>query len=211
MNIALPHHPLLQAITFGTVFPKSVGLLSYPQQILDCLENDFSAPVQTDESIQKAIRDLLRYGGYKPAGRGKPSSEYLLRSYQESSFPKVNLAVDIGNIVSLYSGIPVSVVDLSRMTEPFSINLARQGESYQFNPSGQTIDISGLPCLYDASGACANAVKDSQRTKTDIFTTQTLSVIWGSTAIKDQLIKTHHWFLQLLSFCDAAVYEIPGQ
>ena len=29
------------------------------------------------------MRELLRYGGYKPTGRGKPASEYLVRAAGE--------------------------------------------------------------------------------------------------------------------------------
>ena len=42
---------------------------------------------------------------------------------------------------------------------------------------GQEIRIDGLVCLFDAEGPCANAVKDSQRTKTSDATTRTLSAV----------------------------------
>ena len=54
------------------------------------------------------------------------------------------------------------------------------GEKYVFNRSGQEIDIAGLLCLRDASGACASDVKDSQRSKTDAATKRALILIWGT-------------------------------
>jgi len=48
-----------------------------------------------------------------------------------------------------------------------------------FNASGQEIDVTGLLCLFDRQGPCANAVKDAQRTKTSDATRSTLTVIWS--------------------------------
>jgi DNA/RNA-binding domain of Phe-tRNA-synthetase-like protein len=140
------------------------------------------------------VRDLLRLGGYKPTGRGKPSSEYLLGIAAQGPLPSINLAVDVCNAVSLHSGIPISVVDLDRVREPLSIRIAEKGSSYVFNAAGQTIDLGGLLCLFDAEGPCANAVKDAQRTKTHAGTTRTLSVVWsprgyGGTAIYRRLLE----------------------
>ena len=39
--------------------------------------------------------------------------------------------------------------------------IAAEGAKYAFNASGQEIDLSGLICLCDAAGPCANAVKDA--------------------------------------------------
>jgi len=64
--------------------------------------------------------------------------------------------------------------------EPFRIAPGKPGERYIFNRSQQEIDIEGLLCLHDGEGPCANAVKDSQRTKTDETTSRVLIVVWGS-------------------------------
>jgi len=34
---------------------------------------------EAEEAVRTAVRDLLRNGSYKPTGRGKPASEYLVR------------------------------------------------------------------------------------------------------------------------------------
>ena len=61
------------------------------------------------------------------------------------------------------------------------------GERYVFNAAGQEIDVAGLVGLYDGDGACGNAVKDSQRTKTHAGTVRTLSVIWGAVGHEERL------------------------
>ena len=77
------------------------------------------------------------------------------------------------------SGIPISVVDSALVEPPMRIGLGDAGASYVFNAGGQTIELEGLLCLFDLGGPCANAVKDSQRTKTRGETRDTLSVLWG--------------------------------
>ena len=156
------------------------------------------APVSRSEEIRGQVRDLLRHGGYKPTGRGKPASEYLVRAAGEGVLGSINLAVDACNVVSLHSGVPISVVDLDRAAAPLRIGLAPEGASYVFNPSGQEIRIGGLLCLFDAEGPCANGVKDAQRTKTDADTQRTLSVLWGAKAYAEQTEAAARWYRELL-------------
>jgi DNA/RNA-binding domain of Phe-tRNA-synthetase-like protein len=167
--------------------------------MLDALGLDAPAPLQRDDATRAAVRNMLRHGGYKPTGRGKPASEYLVRAAAEGGLTSINAAVDACNAASLHSGFPISVVDLDRARGPFRIAIAPAGTSYVFNLSGQEIDLAGLVCLHDAVGPCANAVRDSQRTKTDAETRSTLSVIWGCAGFEDRLLRTEQWYRDLLA------------
>ena len=76
-----------------------------------------AAKVRADgEELRGAVRNMLRVGAYKPTGRGKPASEYLLSAAKEEPerFPRINNLVDINNLVSLESLLPISVIDLAR-------------------------------------------------------------------------------------------------
>jgi DNA/RNA-binding domain of Phe-tRNA-synthetase-like protein len=192
-------HSLLCVAAFTTTFPAPLGAISTPAALIDALGLEAAAPLQRDEAIRTAVRDMLRHGGYKPTGRGKPASEYLVRAATEGALTPINAAVDACNAVSLHSGFPISVVDLDRARGPFRIAIALAGASYVFNRSGQEIDLSGLVCLFDADGPCANAVRDSQRTKTDADTRSTLSVIWGCVGFEEQLTETARWYRDLLA------------
>lgn len=150
---------------------------------------------------------MLRFGGYKPTGRGKPASEYLVRAAEDGSLGPINVAVDACNVVSLHSGFPISVVDAERSRPPFRIAVAEPGARYVFNRTGQEIDLGGLVCLFDAEGACANAVKDSQRTKTHEHTTSTVSVIWGVAGHEARLTRAVEWYRSLLH--DAGATTTP--
>lgn len=201
MNVTVEDHPLLEAVLFVTVYPKALGELASVPAIA-------AAPLATSDEVKKHVRDLLRQGGYKPTGRGKPSSEYLLGVAAEGPLPAINLAVDACNLVSLHSGLPISVVDLGRARDPLSIAVAPPGSSYVFNASGQTIDLGGLLCLFDAEGPCANAVKDAQRTKTSAATTRTLSVVWGTNALPGRAQETARWYRRLLEQAGARTEDV---
>lgn len=190
-------HPLLQRAAFVSHLAGPLGELSTPDWLSAGLASAAPAPVSRSEEGRQAVRDLLRHGGYKPTGRSKPSSEYLLRAAEQSSLRSINAAVDAGNVVSLASGLPISVIDLDRSAEPLRVGVAREG-SYVFNASGQAIELAGLLCLFDAAGPCANPVKDSERTKTHAATRRTLSILWGPTACAAQVERALAWYRELI-------------
>ncbi len=208
IRLEVDDHPLLRTAAFTTSFPVPLGELTTPSAVADMLVIDAPAPLQRDEAVRAAVRDMLRYAGYKPTGRGKPASEYLVRAASEGTLGAINPAVDACNAVSLNSGFPISVVDLGRAREPFRIRVASNGESYVFNASGQEISLAGLPCLYDADGPCANAVRDSQRTKTTAETRDTLSVIWGCAGFEERLLETERWYRALLEEAGAKTKQV---
>ena len=122
------------------------------------------------EGRKKAVRDLLRHGKYKPAGRAKPSSEYLLAAALEGDFPLVNPAVDANNAASLAYGYPASIFDLGKCGLQLLLRRGGAGDSYQFNPSGQQIDLEDLLCVWMKGDGgvplpIGNPVKDSMATK----------------------------------------------
>ena len=207
--LSIDPHPLLEPCVFVTDFPRVLGDMTSSAELLGLLSADATAPFQTNDEIRTAVRNLLRHGGFKPTGRNKPASEYLIRAAGEGSLNSINVAVDACNAVSLHSGLPISVVDLDRAREPFRLAVAPAGSEYVFNRSGQTIRLDGLVCLFDAEGPCGNAVKDSQRTKTDAETRRTLSVIWGTGAVPGRAATAESWYHTLLQAHEASVRRIP--
>jgi DNA/RNA-binding domain of Phe-tRNA-synthetase-like protein len=199
VNLTVDPHPLLDAAVFTTVFPAPLAETPASGEVTKLLKADAAAPLRSGDPVRSAVRDLLRHGGYKPTGRGKPASEYLIRAAAEGQLLPINAAVDACNAVSLHSGLPISVVDLDRAIEPLRIAVAREGARYVFNASGQEIDLQGLLCLFDADGPCANAVKDAQRTKTCAETKRTLSVVWGTRALPGLAARAAAWYRELLS------------
>ena len=210
LSLRIDPHPLLQVAVFTTSFAARLGDTPTSAAALDALRLDARAPIQRDEAVRGAVRDLLRVGGYKPTGRGKPASEYLVRAAAEGTLGSINAAVDACNAVSLHSGFPISVIDLGRASAPFRIAVAPDGTSYVFNASRQEIDLGGLLCVFDGEGPCANAVRDSQRTKTHDDTRSTLSVIWAPRGFEQHLGAAERWYRQLLETSGATTERVAA-
>ncbi len=206
--LTIDPHPLLDALAFTTTFPGPLSSVPSPEWLTALLKPGASAPLASDDAVRGVVRDLLRHGGYKPTGRGKPASEYLVRASGDGSLGSINAAVDACNVVSLHSGLPISVVDLDRAKAPFRLGIAPEGAQYVFNASGQTIDLAGLLCLFDAEGPCANAVKDAQRTKTNADSRRTLTIVWGAKALGDRTERAFAWYRELLERLGATVERV---
>lgn len=122
------------------------------------------------EARRLAARDMLRNGTYKPTGRGKPASEYLLRAVREKTFPRINALVDINNLISASSALPISLWDLDRAAAArFVFRLGAEGEVYVFNASGQTLGVRDLAVgcrVGEEETPIVSPVKDCHATKT---------------------------------------------
>ena len=201
----LETYPDLETALIQARFALSLGESTTPEDLLGALELSVDAPLAPNDEVRGAVRDLFRHRGYKPTGRGKPASEYLLKMASGEGMKSINLAVDTNNVVSLHSGLPISVVDLDLVENPESllIRIPDPESSYIFNQSGQEMKLDGLLCLHDEVGACANAVKDSQRTKTHDGTREVLYVIWGTEKLPGRTQQAADWMVQWLKRCDA--------
>jgi DNA/RNA-binding domain of Phe-tRNA-synthetase-like protein len=208
MQIDIAAYPDLNPVLFTTSFPTPLERPPSPAWLVDLLRLEADAPVGRSEALRTAVRDLLRHAGYKPTGRGKPASEYLVRAAENKTLGSINAVVDACNAVSLHSGFPISVIDLDLSTAPWSVRPADANDHYVFNPSGQEINVGGLLCLFDADGPCANAVKDAQRTKTSTTTSRTLTVMWGLEAFTSELEEAFRWYAGILERLDAKVDHI---
>lgn len=137
-----------------------------------------------------AVRDLLRHGTYKPTGRAKPASEYLLRTACEGDVPVINVLADANNRVSLDTLLPITIIDLDRAgADTYAVRWGREGESYVFNPSGQVLDLRDLLLVArrPSDEPCGTPVKDSQATKTDASTTRALGIVYGPASLRAEV------------------------
>jgi DNA/RNA-binding domain of Phe-tRNA-synthetase-like protein len=205
--VAIEPHPLLDAGLFVTRLAAPTGSIATPPAIAALASASAVAPLASSDEVRAAVRALLRHGGYKPAGRGKPASEYLIGAATEARFPAINAVVDVCNVVSLHSGLPISLVDLDLLSGALRLAIAPASTTYAFNPSGQVIDASGLICLIDAVGPSGTPVKDAQRTKTHADTRTTLTIVWGTTALPGRTAATVRWYRELLASVPGAIVE----
>ncbi len=166
-------------VVLGVVRAERIETTRYPDDFDLRLEQavaERSGPLsEIEEARRAAARDMLRNGSYKPTGRGKPASEYLLRaaSQPDYRFPRINAPVDICNYLSLRHVVPISLWDLDRATsDRYVFRLGQEGEGFAFNASGQRIDAQDLLCGCRIAGSdpdgepIVNPVRDSMATKT---------------------------------------------
>jgi len=163
--------------------------------------------------LRTRVRKMLRYGRYHPSGRGKPASEFLLRAALNGSFPLVNGPVDVNNAVSLASGLPGSIFDADLSGTHLLLCRGKPGESYVFNPKGQTIDLEDLllVCRRTEEGwePCGNPIKDSMTTKIRPKTKNVVAILYApadepSTSVKRWATR----YAELLSaHCQAGVTD----
>ena len=135
------------------------------------------------QDIKPRVRQMLRHGKYKPAGRGKPASEFLLKAAQSGLFPAINPAVDANNAISLESGLPGTILDTDRAGDQLLLRRGRPGERYIFNTAGQEIDLTDLLLVArltpEGSVPCGNPVKDSMLTKIQSDTTRVVAILYA--------------------------------
>jgi DNA/RNA-binding domain of Phe-tRNA-synthetase-like protein len=154
---------------------------------MESAERDLGVdPTCFSESTRSAIRNLLRRGGYKPTGRGKPASEFLFGvAVSDVGMPRVNTLVDINNLASLRSAHPISMFDADLLGGEIAVRFGREGESYVFNASGQSMGLTGLLVVCRGAGSepVGNPVKDSMLCKVHEHTRNVLAVVYGTRAL----------------------------
>src|SRR6266850_1140356 len=99
--LAIDSHPLLDCHAFISRFPRPLGEIATSPEIRALFSPSAAAPLRSDDAIRETIRALLRHGGFRPTGRSKPASEYLIKAANENRLGSINLAVDACNAVSL--------------------------------------------------------------------------------------------------------------
>ena len=173
----------------GLIEAEGVTIAPAPaplQALIDAAVAELADPWPTP-SLKAGVRDMLRHGGYRPSGRNKPASEYLIQTARKGRFPSINNVVDINNLMSMTHGWPMSALDRSRAlgdAEAFEVRLGREGERYVFNSVGQEIDLRGLVGLGRAGAALVgNPVKDAMVAKTDDASDTLIVAIWTTRAV----------------------------
>jgi DNA/RNA-binding domain of Phe-tRNA-synthetase-like protein len=172
------------ALVWGLNMPGCAKTESVPQFLSELLDSVRAAGEEFISPARKsAVRAMLRFRKYKPAGRSKPSSEYLLAAALQSDFPLVNGPVDVNNAVSLQWGYPASIFDINLCGTDLLLRRGLPGEAYIFNPSGQIIDLEDLLCVCRREGEtwqpCGNPVKDAMATKIGESTRGVAAVIYA--------------------------------
>lgn len=141
------------------------------------LQADFTTETIKSRSSIAATRAAYKACGKDPS-RYRPASEQLSRRVlQGKGLYSVDTLVDLGNLVSIFSGYPTGLLDADKIVgESVELGIGRADEPYEGIGRGRLI-IEGLPVYRDAVGAIASPTSDSTRTMLSPTTQRLLFII----------------------------------
>lgn len=106
--------------------------------------------------------------GYKALGkdpaRYRGSAEALLRRILSGkNFPQIGAVVDVINLASVESRLPVGLYDMANVQGDVLFRAGRAGETYK-GIGKYDLNLEGLPVFCDALGPHGSPTSDSERT-----------------------------------------------
>lgn len=220
-TITIQHRVPRDDLAFGVVFARGLSVGESDEALAAELSRWVEArrqPLDDEtDTRRKAARDILRNGVYKPTGRGKPASEYLLRAAAGEDFPRISGPVDANNLVSLRYMVPISVCDVAlAQSERFELRLGAEDERYVFNATGQVLELRDLVCGCAVSGdestPVITPIKDSMATKLRPESRDVLGVIYFPLVAGGEAVATEATgaFARWLACCGADTQVTEG-
>ncbi len=124
------------------------------------------------EATRKAYKAL----GKDPA-RYRGSAEALLRRVVAGKgLPQINAVVDVINLVSVESRLPIGLYDLGHVVGDLVFRVGRAGETYK-GIGKYDLNLEGLPVFCDTVGPHGSPTSDSERTMVTEATKEVLAVL----------------------------------
>jgi len=146
----------------------------------------------TENPVVQAYRRFMWRLGVDPT-KVRPSSEALARRVLHGgSLPRINSMVDIGNLASLKTLVPIGLYDLDAINPPLMLKLSEGYE--EFAPIGsQGVEKlrRGLPVIVDSKGLVIHIYphRDSRNSMVTDKTRNVLVVSCGAPGVPRALVK----------------------
>jgi DNA/RNA-binding domain of Phe-tRNA-synthetase-like protein len=128
-----------------------------------------SAPILATRAAYKALgKDPARYRG---------SAEALLRRViAGKGLPRINAVVDVINLVSVQSRLPIGLYDQGHIEGDIVFRVGRAGETYK-GIGKYDLNLEGLPLFADEAGPHGSPTSDSERTMVTPATKEVLVIL----------------------------------
>ena len=127
-----------------------------------------------------ATRELYRRLGKDPSRyRGSPEA-LLRRARSGKALYRIHNVVDVINLVSLRTLLPIGLYDAAKLRPPLVLRRGATGEAYD-GIGKEQLNLDGLPVLVDAEGPFGSPTSDSRRTMVTEATAEVLAVVFGVT------------------------------
>jgi DNA/RNA-binding domain of Phe-tRNA-synthetase-like protein len=131
-----------------------------------------------------ATRELYRRLGKDPS-RYRGSPEALLRRVRSGKeLYRIHNVVDVINLVSLRTLLPIGLYDTAQLRPPLVLRRGAPGESYD-GIGKEHLNLDGLPVLADGQGPFGSPTSDSRRTMVTDATAEVFAVVFGVTGRVD--------------------------
>jgi DNA/RNA-binding domain of Phe-tRNA-synthetase-like protein len=160
-----------------------IGAAMTPAALLDDLRACEQTILKLPEprSVLESPHILATRAGYKALGkdpaRYRGSAEALFRRViAGKGLPQINAVVDVINLVSVESRLPIGLYDLAHVQGDIVFRAGRAGESYK-GIGKYDLNLEGLPVFCDALGPHGSPTSDSERTMVTGETTRVLAII----------------------------------
>src|SRR6202171_5017097 len=142
---------------------QAILRLLEPRSVLD------SPQILATRAAYKALgKDPARYRG---------SAEALLRrAIAGKGLPRINAVVDIINLVSVESRLPIGLYDLAHVSGDILFRTGRAGESYK-GIGKYDLNLEGLPVFCDTQGPHGSPTSDSLRTMVTPATDRVVAIV----------------------------------
>jgi len=139
------------------------------------------AKLADPRAILEAPAILATRAGYKALGkdpaRYRGSAEALLRRLiAGKGLPRINAVVDVINLVSVESRLPIGLYDLAHVEGAIEFRPGRAGETYK-GIGKYDLNLEGLPVFCDALGPHGSPTSDSERTMVTEATKKVIAII----------------------------------
>jgi DNA/RNA-binding domain of Phe-tRNA-synthetase-like protein len=149
------------------------------QELRGCEERIMKLP--ESKAVLESAAILATRAGYKALGkdpaRYRGSAEALLRRViAGKGLPRINNVVDVINMVSFESRLPVGLYDLAHVQGDIVFRAGRAEETYK-GIGKYDLNLEGLPVFCDAVGPHGSPTSDSERTMVTLGTKQVIAII----------------------------------
>ena len=149
------------------------------QELRSCEERIMKLP--EPKAVLESTAILATRAAYKALGkdpaRYRGSAEALLRrAIAGKGLPRINNVVDVINLVSFESRLPVGLYDLAHVQGDILFRAGRAGETYK-GIGKYDLNLEGLPVFCDALGPHGSPTSDSERTMVTLATKQVIAII----------------------------------
>jgi len=127
-----------------------------------------------------AARELYRRLGKDPSRyRGSPEA-LLRRARSGKELYRILDVVDVVNLVSLRTLLPIGLYDAAKLRPPLILRRGAPGEAYD-GIGKERLNLDGLPVLADAEGPFGSPTSDSRRSMVTGDTAGVFAVVYGVT------------------------------